>query len=272
MDNEEKYQDIRAKLQNLEQVKASDNFVHNLHHKIVEFESEKRKEHIKKYDEARGGFLRNMFTNRQYPWLVPAVGFTVLIFFVFYITFLSKNGSFNPQQDLSTKQENSEQKNSSIQTDKTLTQEPPAPVTAESEKTTTDKGKISDKNLASDFKTERKTEPPVTEKNIPDKGTETPKLYKQDTQPVDTDEKSKVSEPLKDEKKNIETGRSSDDRESNKEKMSSVNPEATTAPSESEENNLRGGLFEDQSTKRLREKIDSVSKIDLEKLRQEILK
>ncbi len=152
MDKEEKYHEIRSKLQNLEQVKASDNFVHNLHHKIVELESEKRQEHAKKFDEGLGGFLRNLFSTRQYPWLVPAVGFTVLIFFVFYITFLNKNASEKNEQLLSTKQESVEQKNS--QQEQPDNKEQPT-VTSEPEKVYTDKGKISDKDIAGDLKTDK---------------------------------------------------------------------------------------------------------------------
>ena len=115
MDKEEKYTDIRDKLRNLEQVKASDNFVHNLNSRIVEIEAEKRKEHEKKYDETKGGFLRNLLGNMQYPWLVPAAGFTVLIFFIFYITYLSKNASESMNDPLSgNKQEITKQKKYSI--------------------------------------------------------------------------------------------------------------------------------------------------------------
>ena len=110
MDNEEKYPEIRNKLKNLEQVKAGDDFVRKLHMKIVESESEKRHEHEARFDEPRGGFLKNLFGNMQYPWLAPAVGFTVLIFFVFYITYLNKTTSEKDQFSTSQKQESIEQK------------------------------------------------------------------------------------------------------------------------------------------------------------------
>lgn len=91
MDNEEKYIDIANKLKGLEKVEASHNFTHNLQAKIIEFESEKRKEHTKRNEDTKGGFLRDLFGNLQYPWIVPAAGFTILIFFVFYITYQNKD-------------------------------------------------------------------------------------------------------------------------------------------------------------------------------------
>ncbi|MEZ4691470.1 MAG: hypothetical protein R3A12_15460 [Ignavibacteria bacterium] len=91
MDNEEKYIDIADKLRKLEKVEASHNFTHNLQAKIIEFESEKRKEHSKRNEDSKGGFLKDLFGNLQYPWLVPAAGFTILIFFVFYITYQNKS-------------------------------------------------------------------------------------------------------------------------------------------------------------------------------------
>jgi len=89
LSDEEKYLDIREKLKSLETVKASSNFTNNLHLKIVEEEALRRNVHIKKYDDEKGGFLRNLFSNQQYPWLIPAVGFTMVIFFIFYVTYVS---------------------------------------------------------------------------------------------------------------------------------------------------------------------------------------
>ena len=63
MDNEEKYIDIADKLRKLEKVEASHNFTHNLQAKIIEFESEKRKEHSKRNEDSKGGFLKDLFGN-----------------------------------------------------------------------------------------------------------------------------------------------------------------------------------------------------------------
>lgn len=267
MDSEEKYSDIRNKLQNLEQVKASDNFVHNLHHKIVEFESEKRKQHAKKYDEGLGGFLRNLFANRQYPWLIPAAGFTVLIFFVFYITFLNKNASEKNEQLLSTnKQESTEQKNGITQKEQTETKEPPV-VTSEPEKQLTDKGKISEKDIASDLKTDKNPTPVETERKATDR--EAPKIYKEESKATDKNE----PEVTYDGKAMEQTAPESKiEPETKKERVSSTQPKDENAKADTDM--MSKGILktDDPGNKRLREKIDSVSKVDLEKLRELILK
>lgn len=102
MNDEEKYLEIREKLRSLETVHASSDFTNKLHLRIVEEESSRRKEHIKKFDAEKGGFLRNLFNNRQYPWLIPSVGFAVVIFFVFYITFISRDNFTNNENEIST--------------------------------------------------------------------------------------------------------------------------------------------------------------------------
>lgn len=171
MDNSEKYSEITEKLKNLEHIKAGDDFVHKLHSKIVEFESEKRLEHTKKFDKGRGGFLRNLFGNRQYPWLIPAVGFTVIVFFVFYITYLNQNPAENNNESLSTKtQEQTEQKNQSLQ-NQTPAIEPP--VTFNKNDSAVEKQKKTSKDIASDLKSdedkkqspkiENKVQPPVND-------------------------------------------------------------------------------------------------------------
>ncbi len=113
MSDEEKYLEIREKLKSLETIKASSNFTNNLHLKIVEEEALRRNAHFKKYDNEKGGFLRNFLSNKQYPWLIPAVGFTMVIFFIFYVTYvnvdieqLEKSGSASEYTDESKTADN----------------------------------------------------------------------------------------------------------------------------------------------------------------------
>ncbi len=128
----------------MNKVKAGDDFVDKLHLKIVEVEAEKRHEHEARFDEPRGGFLKNLFGSMQYPWLAPAVGFTVLIFFVFFITYLTKTTSEKDQQVLSTqKQENTGEKNTDANKNPTALQEPYN--TSEHDKTLSDKEKTTRK-------------------------------------------------------------------------------------------------------------------------------
>lgn len=154
MDSEEKYLDIREKLKNLEQIKAGDDFVYKLQNKIVELEAENRKDHSKIFNKDRGGFLRNLFANRQYPWLIPAVGFTMLIFFVFYITFLNKNASVNNTDTLSIqKSEQTETKNSPPpQNTASEKKDSKSPVTPEPDNSNSGNETLTQRDLAGDLK------------------------------------------------------------------------------------------------------------------------
>ncbi len=162
MDSEEKYLDIRNKLNNLEEVKASDDFVNKLHYKIVEIESEKRHEHEKRFDEGRGGFLRNLFSNIQYPWLIPAAGFTILIFFIFYITYLNKDASEKNQQILSTQKRDSNEQTITLQPPQSSVSEKKTDNTIEPQETLTGKNKSinkENKDIAGDLKDQKTPKP-----------------------------------------------------------------------------------------------------------------
>lgn len=150
LDSEEKYIDIADKLKNLEKVEASHNFTHNLQAKIIELESEKRKEHAKRNENTKGGFLRDLLGNLQYPWLIPAAGFTILIFFVFYITYQNRSVMDAEKNAPITQEKQSEIKDNTNNSTETG-----------SEKKDENKSETSD--LSKDFK------PESTESNISDK-------------------------------------------------------------------------------------------------------
>ena len=160
MDNEEKYIDIAEKLKKLDKVEASHNFTHNLQAKIIEFESEKRKEHSKRNEESKGGFLRDLFGNFQYPWIIPAAGFTILIFFVFYITYQNKNvlETNNDKQIIEKSQ--SEKKIEPTEL-KTPAEEQIQPSLTESEKSTSE--------LSTQRKESNANEKEITGKSLPKK-------------------------------------------------------------------------------------------------------
>lgn len=285
MDKEEKYTDIRDKLRNLEQVKAGDNFVHNLNSKIVEIESEKRKVHEKKYDETKGGFLRNLLGNMQYPWLVPAAGFTVLIFFIFYITYLSKNASESINDPLSgNKQEITEQKN--IPSDRSLSAENENPSVTDSDITRTEKEKLPGKDIAGDMKTENsdnQSSPTSNDKTESDRGGM--RTYKQEVKavtPGNTENSDpKANDELKDQPENdTESGRSENNGMISAEQNSAVSPEVSRSSvlSESQtqkdqKENMKSKKSSNDSLKKtLNDKLKTVNSESLEKLREEIEK
>ncbi|MBK8551116.1 MAG: hypothetical protein IPL53_08695 [Ignavibacteria bacterium] len=273
MDNEEKYLDISRKLKNLEPVKASDNFVHNLHSKIVEIEAEKRLEHEKKFDGDRGGFLKNLFGNMQYPWLVPAAGFTVLIFFVFYITFLNKNASENNQPLLSDQK-----------TDISKQSNPPAEQNKTSEtgndKTLTGKENLPGKDIAGDLKTEKnERNPSITEEKKQYTDREETGYNKMELKAAQPEKNKDRSDAKNDEIKDFAKKENEPDIIENNGMIatepqtgeSSVSTESVTS-NEPEVKLKSKGPENDSLKKKLDDKLRRINKSNLEKIREEILK
>lgn len=93
---DEKYLHIREKLRNLPQVKASDNFMVSLQHKInlIDAESHNLSSTIHKetHERINQGAFAKFFGFQQRPWLIPSLSFTVVIFLVLTIVYF---GYFN---------------------------------------------------------------------------------------------------------------------------------------------------------------------------------
>lgn len=89
MTEHERHSEIRTLLKNLESVRASSDFEKKLHLKIIEEERRRRTGHAGK----RSGiadFFQQIVSGRSYPWLAPAAGFVVLLFFVLYYVYSSR--------------------------------------------------------------------------------------------------------------------------------------------------------------------------------------
>lgn len=254
MDNEEKYTDIRDKLRNLEKVGAGEDFVKKLHLKIVEHEAEKRKVHAKKYDQQSGGFLRNLFTAKQYPWLIPAAGFTVLLFFVFYVTYLNKNISEKSQQ--------------TVMRD-SVRQEISQPVQKESVKLENNQP-----SETSEKKEAVKTQERITTKNERDLATVEPK-------PGFNEEKEKGIISKEDRSNGINTAvvpqKEADEVTDQKMKTKNPDAEATVAPEETkaatepkDDSGLRNKIKSDTVKRNIEVKLDVLDKIKLEEIREKI--
>lgn len=93
---DEKYLHIREKLRNLPQVKASDNFMVSLQHKINLIDAESHnlssKIHKETHERINQGAFAKFFGFQQRPWLIPSLSFTVVIFLVLTIVYF---GYFN---------------------------------------------------------------------------------------------------------------------------------------------------------------------------------
>jgi hypothetical protein len=88
---DEKHIDIKRKLKNLPRVQASDDFVNSLQRKInlVEAEKSSRSIHKKYVDNIEKGFFAKILGSRKNPWLIPALGFTVVLFFIFTVVYIN---------------------------------------------------------------------------------------------------------------------------------------------------------------------------------------
>lgn len=285
MDNEEKYIDIRNKLQNLEQVKAGDDFEKRLHLRIVELEAEKRQAHKKKYDEPQGGFLRNLFSNRQYPWFAPAIGFTVVLFFVFYITYLNKT-SVDTSKEMAATNQPVEQKDASALSDTSAISEK-RNMTSNSENENQYKG--DSKNLASEldnFKYEKREPIPPENQNL-NTGRDESGSYdmKNDkSKPSDgikgIDKLTKPKAPVE-QKAPVEKGVLPDPRDGRTEETESVpgietglndadKMSAVTAPTKEDSARKKMSMKKDTLIRTPDEKFEKMNKENLEKLIEKI--
>jgi hypothetical protein len=88
---DERHIDIKRKLKNLPKVQASDDFVNSLQRKInlVEAEKSSRSIHKKYVDNIEKGFFAKILGSRKNPWLIPALGFTVVLFFIFTVVYIN---------------------------------------------------------------------------------------------------------------------------------------------------------------------------------------
>ena len=91
MHEEEKHIEIKKKLKNLPKVKASDDFINSLQRKINLLEAEKgsRSIHKKYVDNIEKGFFAKILGSQRNPWLIPALGFTVVLFFIFTVVYIN---------------------------------------------------------------------------------------------------------------------------------------------------------------------------------------
>lgn len=100
MENHEEHNDIREKLRNLPKVKANRNFLHSLHSRIEQINSE---EYLSRRQKKKGAFGFDWFTRfvdyRRRSWAIPAVGFTivaVIVFSVYIFNIKNQNPLIDP--------------------------------------------------------------------------------------------------------------------------------------------------------------------------------
>ncbi len=95
MTEQEKHNEIRELLRRLDNVRASDDFEKKLSLRIVEEEHRRRDEHVHRYGSGILDFFHQLLSGKSNTWLVPATGFVVLLFFVFYMVYNSRFSTEN---------------------------------------------------------------------------------------------------------------------------------------------------------------------------------
>lgn len=100
MTEEFKNREIENLLKKLPGVKASDDFEDRLFKKIAEIEYEKQRSGYTS-PEKNSGILHKFFGGKN-PWLVPALGLSIVVLFTVYITYTHMPGSVN-EVDMNSK-------------------------------------------------------------------------------------------------------------------------------------------------------------------------
>lgn len=247
MHEEEKHIEIREKLKNLPKIKASESFLNSLQRKINLLEAEKSSKsiHKKHIEKIEGGFFGKILGTQRNPWLIPAIGFTVVLFFIFTVVYINvKQNNLNITGD-----QTKEEKQLATDESKTLTPD------SKKESTDVEKEELPGKEITEDLTVKERfndesptsttrglTERDTYQENLPKsvdkelkdgikldrieqklaetdkdaeentgKESETPKIESQKVE-------KKVSkfEPEKKEEKNVVTEKTSDDRKKSK--------------------------------------------------------
>ncbi len=224
MTEQEKHNEIRELLRRLDNVRASDDFEKKLSLRIIEEEHRRREEHVHRYGGGILDFFQNLLSGKSNTWLVPATGFVVLLFFVFYMVYNSRFSSENMTKN-ETNLMNADSVNSNVLSQNDIAQteiqskpedKPNLKTVPEvhSEMSSKPESKQNRNERTSDYKPEEKTlaipEPEVEMKSSPkineaiqepntgyEKG-EMPKRFelKDETAPVESDAEGMVQEEI----------------------------------------------------------------------------
>ena len=147
MHEEEKHIEIREKLKNLPKIKAGENFLNSLQRKINLLEAEKSSKsiHKKHIENIERGFFGKILGSQRNPWLIPVIGFTVVLFFIFTVVYINvKQNNLNI-----TGEQTKEEKQLATDESKTLTPE------NKKESTDAERKELPGKEITEDFSVKR---------------------------------------------------------------------------------------------------------------------
>lgn len=274
MHEEEKHIEIREKLKNLPKIKASESFLNSLQRKINLLEAEKsgksiHKKHIEKIE---GGFFGRILGSQKNPWLIPAIGFTVVLFFVFTVVYINvKQNNLNI-----TGEQTKEEKQLASDESKTPTPE------SKKESTDTEKEILPGKEITEDFSVKEgydDNSPVITKRGLTERDG-----YREEL-PKSIDEKFKngvvldkmeqrFAEPDKDEEET--TGNESETLKTEtqrvEKKVSKFEPEKEkkNVVSEEKTDDKRKGKKDEKEIEQSVKGLNEIDKSDLERIQEEI--
>ena len=274
MHEEEKHIEIREKLKNLPKIKASESFLNSLQRKINLLEAEKSSKsiHKKHIENIEGGFFGKILGSQRNPWLIPALGFTVVVFFIFTVVYINvKQNNLNI-----TGEQTKEEKQLATDESKTPTPE------SKKESTDTEKKELPGKEIAEDFsvKEEYDDNSPVTTK----RGLTERDGYRE-VLPKSVDKESKegvvldkmeqkFAEPNKDAEettgKESETLKTETQRVEKKVSKFESEKEESNVVSEKKSDDKRKGKKDEKEIEQSVKGLNEIDKSDLERIQEEI--
>lgn len=260
MQEEEKNTDIRELLRKLPLVKASDDFEERLFDKISQIESsETIKDKIAKKNQP--GFFEKLFGSRRNPWLAPALGFTVVAVFALYITLINRDkAGMDFKQNMPDTETKIEDKNKNTIIEETKT--PSIPESRESKKPADLKNELNNVQAPAEKKTvEEKNEANIKSSKLK------PEIKFENDNPVPMSAPDVITGDNRESEKKIEKTTDEESMKNNSEIMSA--PALKTGESND------GKTIEDRAALKSKDKVsinklDSLNKINLEKLRDKL--
>lgn len=275
MHEEEKHIEIRDKLKNLPKIKASENFLNSLQGKINLLDAEKsgKSIHKKHVENIEKGFFGKLLGSQRNPWLIPTIGFTVVLFFIFTVVYINvKQNNLNI-----TGEQTKEEKQFATEESKTPTPE------SKKESTDAEKEELPGKEIAKDFSikggydykspsltkrglTERDTyleEPPKSVDGEFEEGVILDKIEQKFAEPdKDAEETTgKEYEKLKTETQRVEK------------KVSKFEPknEEENVVSKEKADDMKKGKKDDKELEQSIKGLNEIDKSDLERIQEEII-
>jgi len=268
MIDEEENNEIRKMLKNLPAVKGSDDFLDKLNTRITRIETEKNSLKPIPYEIDNEGIFERISRSIRNAWLVPALGLSAAVIFVFYITFMNKDEIINEQKIENNKTEKKlEPENTTGNT--SSTEVSPSAIPDNSGKKTDlniqpEKDITGNSDNKEDDKLPAKVEQNNNNTDQDESVTEKRKLNVAVPEGIVKDKENKLTEEKSDDNHDESNKMGKSPTSSNEKKMNKDKSMKTTSEKMEE--------FEKPIQKSILDKLDALNKTNLESLREKVNK